>query len=201
MTNIQEIKDFLKTKRQDIYPDNYEQGHSPRFVYGKELIKKYCNLNEDSSVIELGSGLPLYLIDHNGLVVCKDIRITKDVLYKNFLITYCNLSIDDLGNERYDLVTMSEIWEHLPCDLLGLKERVRKCMKPGSFLLCSFPRGSPKHKLKDVLGNFYTTNENTHFREFTDETINELMEGFELIEGKDTSCPAFGTIYVGLYKK
>lgn len=116
--------------------------------------------------------------------MCKDLLIFKDhIIDDNIVLTYGNLCTNDFGTNRYDLIITTEVWEHLPCNIINVRDRVVRSMKKNGLLFVSFPlndRGLVKHFDVQIFPK--STWYFGHIRYFTEEDVMKLFKQFSVVD-------------------
>jgi hypothetical protein len=188
---------------------NYFDDHLSRFIDGILFIEKYVPQVEDIEVLETGSPFPFYTLWFSNIlkwkVKCIDISNAGNVVInQNIMSCYGNLCTDDLGYSKYDLMTVCEVWEHLPCNLFRVKEKIIRALKPNGYLLCSYPCGGQNASLAKYNTDWERNVDKSHghLREFTEETSLAFMYGLKVVD-KIMSYPQSypGGCYTILYVK
>lgn len=185
----------------------YYHGHRPKFQTGLEWIYEVCT-QTDGQAIELGAKFPFYtyfLGRYQGWTVkCVDISIVKNHLVPDtrIFITYGNLNYDDLGKDMYDLVVISEVIEHLSCNLINLRDRVVRSLKSGGYLFTSYPLGGMNSSPSEWDKEYDMTNfdPNTHKREFREDTWSMFFE-LPVLRSANVNDPFYSNIKTVLYRK
>jgi hypothetical protein len=152
-----------------------------RFFQGIEMLEKIAQKNWQ--VLEVGSCFPWlsfpFITSHNWNVKTVDILVFKNHFEHNLSITYGNLCTDDFGFNQYDLVIATEVLEHLPCDILEVKEKLLKCLKNNGYLFVSFPlSGDTSLDSMPLISSAY----HGHIRSFSENGINNLFKDLTEIE-------------------
>ena len=112
-----------------------------------------------------------------------------------------DLNVDQPPERDYDLVILSEVMEHLPCDLFGLCSRVTKIIRPDGHLIVTYPTQHNIHpygyeETIGVSGREY----GDHLREFTDDTVGLFFTNLTTVARIEMSYPAYGRTAIVLYK-
>jgi len=127
--------------------ERYYLGHLPRFVEGRNMIRKHVNLNATSKVLDCGSLVPYYSLslynDFKCTVVCTSLEAIDWKVDDRLYHYRSNICTDEYGVEEWDLVIMTEVLEHLPCNLYKVRDKIVKSIKPNGYILFSFPTGKP----------------------------------------------------------
>jgi SAM-dependent methyltransferase len=212
--------EFVRTKLSDLYEAlrpiylmwsggktdsclSYFQAHWPRFECMLSVLQRH-GLGK-GSVAELGSFLP-YVAYH---LECAS-ATCYDILFRYFLIPdfqegKYSFRAFNLCHERfpeaYDLVILSEVIEHLPCNLFDMEKRVLESVKPGGHLLVTYPMHG--HNAQDYDKDFGAHEEfrHEHLREFNESTVPLFFKTLTKVDEADVRYPAYGHIRVVLYHK
>ena len=169
---------------------HYIGRHWPRFEPAIRAIMANVPLTPESQVIELASTLPFItypLVRKFGIepTIASIETTRKDIPPYKF--RYCNLNHEWLpGGPKYDLIIATEIWEHLPCNMIEARDRVLSVLRSGGYLYTSFPTNGINAgwtKYHHNLDMSFETNYREHLREFTDTLANQFLNvpGLEII--------------------
>jgi len=82
-----------------------------------------------------------------------------------------NVTVADLGDDRFDLVCAFEVLEHIEDDAAALREWAGR-LRPGGWLLLSVPADQRRYGPADRLVG--------HFRRYEPEALEALLSGFPL---------------------
>lgn len=181
----------------------------PRFLVGKHLLEKHVKVRADSKILEAGSFAPLQALffrREGAAVICCD--LDKDLwrIDETFYHYRCNLCYDDFGENVFDVVICTEVFEHLPCNLYTVRNKLIGCCKNQGVLLFSFPltgRIFAPYNHDFTQENDWTT-EHKHLREFTETTAVRFLTHPELkmvTRQKVYKSSLGGEILVALCKK
>jgi len=108
-----------------------------------------------------------------------------------------------------DVVIMTEVLEHLPCNLYKVLDWAVSIVKPGGYLLLSFPTGDDGVSIPrdaDLTDKYKADGDYGHIREFSVGQAREFYgrTGFEVIEEKCIKTPFYyggeGILHVLLKK-
>jgi SAM-dependent methyltransferase len=206
------IERIVSNKTIDVDPrqiGSYFEGHFPRFVDGVNLAYKNIQLDPDALVLEYGSTVPYFslpfAIKYNCKAVCKDIQTRMLCeIHENIVTEHGNICLDEMHPSSWDFIIMTEVWEHLPCSLLKVKAKILNALKPGGYLLCSFPLkgvNSDPEQWGEILATDYES-EHDHLREFTPETTTKFITELEILGSIVSYTRAYGgNIKTVLYRK
>jgi len=181
---------------------SYYINHKPRFDKMLDIIKR--NKIKTDRVAELGSFLPYtaYQLE-TQFVDCYDIlfiafdiaSFTKD----KFGFYGINLCKNIPGS--YDLKILSEVIEHLPCNLIELQDKITRSMDSGEHLLMTYPMHGFNAKEYDKDFGEHERFRHEHLREFTDITVMQFFTGLVKVDEDEIVYPAYGRIKIILYRK
>lgn len=212
--------DFLEFMKEPIQKGVVGEGvntyfandHFSRFVEGALAIYQNVEIRPDMRMAEFGSCVPFHLLPFKdmipeGFIVVRDMAITRPYQKENVFFQYCNLNMDDLGSEKYDVITLCEVLEHLPSSMTEVRDRAIRSLKPNGYLLASYPCGGMCANLDgysiDLVkekGLDKYENRSPHLREFTEELAKKFIN-LPVIQEKMTHPPAYRNIYQILYRK
>ncbi len=160
----------------------YFDGHKPRFDAQVEMWNQFLDDKVIDRVYDLGTSVPFTSYYFNvtkqatvifGMMEDSGYRVNDKV----YPITM-NLCRATAGLEPADLVICTECLEHLPCNLYKTREYLKSLVRPGGFLLLSFPCGgqNPREYWQDNPAD-YDKCSDRHVREFTLDTAKEFYYG------------------------
>jgi len=226
----QDFADFVTTKLTDFYdgiaqfyrerggnPDSlsYFVNHWPRF----EGMLKLCNDNHIDPVTintacELGSWYPYTsycwkaansacTIDLYDIIVRELKGQVAEYDVEGVRLIDFNLCTDTLPAKKYDIVVVSEVLEHLSCNVMALCDDIKLLVRPGGHLLVTYPLGG-KHARDygaEMPGYDQTRLVEGHVREFTRQTVPLFFKDMTLVATRDVRYPAYGLIQICLYRR
>ena len=181
-------------------PD-YFHGHRPRFEAQVEMFEKHLAQENIAHVLDVGTGIPFvswwFALNKNAMVITGMPGGHKADDGKVIGIDL-NLNTPKAIPCLSDVVICTECLEHLPSDLYRTRRWLMGNVRPGGWLLLSFPLGGagshgPRDYWRDDLGDKDQTYD-AHIREFTEDTAREFYRGagWELIEEKTVFTKAYG---------
>jgi SAM-dependent methyltransferase len=162
--------EFLKRYRQPVagrtFVENeryYEQS-SERFWKSFDAIQR-LDLPAKSNIIDIGGGIMAVLLskilEMDACVGDATEGSKNDILSMGLNFQIVDLTSDEkLPNERFDLVVLQEVIEHLPHPPYIVFKRIMKFLKPNGILFLTTPNGSRVRNIlymlagKPVLDNF-----------------------------------------------
>lgn len=203
-------------KRHNVPVDSltYFTAHWPRF----EAMLKLCIdanvvINNQSQICELGSWypytsyywksrIPLCKVDLFDIIT-RELEQVSDYDVDGVRLRGFNLCTDPLPDKEYDLVIVSEVLEHLPCDIHTLCKNISGIVKPGGYLLVTYPLGGNNAQGYGNAVEGYDQNHlvEEHIREYTHETTKLFFNDLKLGASVDVQYPAYGLIKVCLYQR
>lgn len=202
-------------KRHNVHVDSltYFEDHWPRF----EAMLNLCNnvgINADdlSHICELGSWYPYtsYYWSTNSLIeidlydiIVREVPEVSEYNVDGVRLIGHNLCMDPLPDKKYDMVIVSEVLEHLPCNIHALCEEISKIVRPGGHLLVTYPLGGrhAKDYRQNLVGYDFNHLVEEHIREYTHETTKLFFNDLKLIGSRDIIYPAYGLIKICLYQR
>ena len=199
-------RNMAKSPPDRIATETYFKGHLPRFLVQKAFIDFFVSLPPGSAVLDAGTWFPFvswylgHTFDTDVQFTCLDmpeaIQIDKSHGFRS------NLCFTNYGTEAFDFIFLTECLEHLPCNLHTVRDRIIKAVKPGGFLLVSYPlKGvNAQDYDKDLPMSFDKSYE--HLREFTRATADAFITDLPVIDKKEVWTDAYGgNILQVLYRK
>lgn len=109
-----------------------------------------------------------------------------------------DLCRDTFPDKKYDLVIISEVLEHLPCNLFEMEKKIMSIMN--GYLLVTYPligtNAKDYEKTYDRTGSV-----GEHLREFTEETVKLFFKQLDVLEKGVFDFPGYGPTMVVLYRK
>ena len=200
-------------KRHNVHVDSltYFLAHWPRF----ETMLDLCNEARiaPEQICELGSWYPytsyywkvastfckIDLFD----IITREVSEVSEYDVDGVRLFDFNLCTESLPNKEYDMVIVSEVLEHLPCDQYLLCVAISQIVKPGGYLLVTYPLGGNNAKdygkeMKEYDAEHLVEG---HIREYTHETTKLFFNDLTLVSSRDVTYPAYGLIKVCLYQR
>jgi hypothetical protein len=182
----------------------YFYNHFPRFW----AMIKLCEENRVFPKLscELGSFYPYTTLYFDGEIDLYDIAPlifpnANPYEVESVRMEGLNLCTDPLPDHKYDLVILSEVMEHLPCNLFDLCERAQEIVKLQGHLIATYPvqyRNNAEHYERD-LGEPNKSHDG-HLREFTDETVDLFFTKMRRVAKTEVFYPAYGRIIIVMYQ-
>lgn len=131
------MKQYKQFKTADVYTDNLRALHEAMWPH----------IPEAKSTLDIGSAyaiLPLMLSLRGDAVTASDMtdKFTNlEMLKDNGIAWLCplNLEKDDSVPGQYDLITMTEVLEHLNSNPLPSIKKLYNALNPGGHIVCSTP--------------------------------------------------------------
>jgi len=187
--------------------EDYFIGHFPRFWAQVQMIDKHIHLNRSAKLLDCGTYFPFasyYLYHKFGCEVTFCDLETRHIIVNDKVKNFrSNICYDDYGTEVYDVVLLTEVLEHLPCNMLKARDKILKSIKPDGWLLASYPlKGANAANYDEDLPGDWNTAHYTHIREFTQETAESFITGLPVVDRNVIYTTQYaGNIYQILYKK
>lgn len=155
--------------------------------YIQKVIRQYFPANRSINILDIGCGhgTYLYFARENGYKNLKGIDFSGEqvaLAHKLGLPEVEQADIDDYlqqTTEKYDLVLMIDILEHLdPQQLFDSLEKVAKILNPGASLLIHVPNAEGLFGMRIRYGDF------THIQAFTPKSIRQVLLtcGFDQVQ-------------------
>jgi hypothetical protein len=180
----------------------YFEGHKPRFEVQVDFWNEFLDKERIWKVLDVGTGVPFtsyYFNVTQGAEVLfgmlEDPGYTKDDKVRSIVLNLCK---DRPALGPLDLVICTECLEHLPCNLYKVAEYLKSLVRPGGFMLLSFPLGGqgrhgPKEYWRDDLGD-YNSDSRDHIREFTGDTAHDFchVTGWDVVKEVTVFTQAYG---------
>jgi 2-polyprenyl-3-methyl-5-hydroxy-6-metoxy-1,4-benzoquinol methylase len=183
-------------------PHDYEEEKGAYHAY--RFIKKYVPVGERYLDIGCGWGRVLYFARKDGWKV-KGIEISPQ--YAEYVQDRLNIEVDvadflqyENPGEKFDLVSLRHVLEHLPDSLLAMK-KINELLKDNGYAHFEFPNiNSVSHRLKRFLSRsgihkkkYSPTYKPGHCNEFSKKTFIYLLNktGFQLIRWETYSFKQF----------
>lgn len=105
----------------------------------------------------------------------------------------------DFPDEKYDMIFLGDVLEHLPCNLFYLQKRIMSIMEPNGHLIVSYP--CLGHNAQDYDKVYEQTGlVEEHLREFTPETVGQFFTELKVLESAQHDFPGYGPTTVVLYE-
>lgn len=192
----------------------YFTAHFPRFKTMLNLCQECCVATYSlSQICELGSWYPYTSyywklvnpeckIDLYDIIV-REVPEVSEYDVDGVRLFDFNLCTEPLPDKQYDMVIVSEVLEHLPCNIHALCENISKIVKPGGHLLVTYPLGGINAmNYQDALDGYDQDHlVEGHIREYTAETTKLFFTDLKRIGERDVTYPAYGLIKVCLYQR
>lgn len=176
----------------------YEQLKAGIYKIGynrKILINKY--VSPEANILEIGSGNGLtgcYIrnkfpgTEFTGIELDKKISEKAQSFGLNILIG--DFSLMDNMEEKYDVVLMWEVLEHIQ-DLKKCIELVSKRLKPGGNFIFSVPNYNKRNNYKNKKDSIYQDSPPIHLNFFTKDSIEKIFnsKNFKIVSLKKKKLP------------
>ena len=203
LCNFCELYYFAKQPSQSFLEDFYEKQYfsevrKRRFAYLLKsrfskmrafsqfaYIQNHLDTSEDKSILEVGSadGSFLSFFKKHGWVF-KGLEFNEYIIKRarkqyGIILESKNILDIDPGSERYDIIAMSHVLEHLtdPVEVLG---HCKKLLNPGGFIFIELPYSPlPGETTPELLSDYLDT---THLFNFRPSSLQRLLQksGLEL---------------------
>lgn len=199
---IQRLKNdiFSKCAARGIEPNGLEQyfnGHWPRFEAQLEMFESHLGGESIRLVYDLGTGTPFTSyalhLDHGAEVVCGMPTEHPGEILPGVRLADWNLCYRPPADRAADLVICTECLEHLPCPLPPMAEYLKSLVRPGGYLLLSFPFGSRRASWAQDFGDYDRTRDD-HLREFDPQLAKQFLRliGWPIVADRLTYTSAYG---------
>ena len=141
------LKKFNKIKKLKSQSDNFHRVN--RFL---NFFKKYKN--EKISLLDVGSGLSIFLDAIKNKVKWKLFGIEPDVNFVKFgreklglNIIHSNLNVKKLNNKKFEIISLNKVAEHIKNPILFLKQ-CNNLLKKNGYIYIEVPDGLTASKQK-----------------------------------------------------
>jgi len=179
-------------------------GHRARYEKGIRLLERHYRSNH-SDFLELGSPYPYYSYyfyeKYNVRTVSADIGIETWSYNQNISFQKLNLCKDEIRG-YWDVIILSEVFEHLPCNLYRVRDMIYNHLRPHGLILYSFPTlmVSAEPLDKDLPLDF--NKQYGHLREFRN-LVTPFLQEYNIVERTNCYPPAypFAPIEIVLIRK
>lgn len=191
-------------------------GHEDSLVYFDQQFPRFqamIELLQQNKVVplcscELGSFYPyvsLYFcgeIDLFDIAPIKFPEAAKPYDVEGVRLSSKNFCTDPLPHKEYDLVILSEVMEHMACNLFAFCDQVKQIVRPGGHLLVTYPV-EYGNNARDYGYNVGDLNESHdgHLREFTDDTVRLFFRDLTKVAQTEVTYPAYGRVIIVLYRR
>lgn len=178
----------------------YFEGHKPRFDATLDMFHEFCDAEEMKLIYDLGTGAP-FISYYFNLTQGAEVRFghlqnSGGVINERVRFIQINLARDPPKLTPGDLTICTECLEHLPVNLYRVRKYLCDTVKPGRFLILSFPLNGKNAwgYDRDGLGN--PDHDLGHVREFTQETAIAFCKGtgFKILKAIDTYVQEYGGV-------
>jgi hypothetical protein len=180
-------------------PTQYFEGHKPRFEATVAMWNEFLDDDKIGLVYDMGTGVPFvsyYFHATQGAEVVFGMPGASSYgVSDKVRAMHINLSIDPPALPAGDLVICTECLEHLATNLYKVRAYLMGLVKPGKYMMLSFPLGGANAQgyWRDGLGD-PTLPCTPHIREFTTETAREFYygTGWDVLKEVTTFTQAYG---------
>jgi len=177
----------------DAETTHYYNGHLPRFIYQDELFR---TLTDIKTVYDLGTWFPFS--SHVFAEMGADVKFGCELPPIITGIPNATHILCDFKNPPQlppaDMVMCCECLEHLPYNLIKIRDYLVSLVKPNGYLFLSFPTGSTKKgEWEDELPEI-DDKRHTHLREFPVDSARLFCQGtgFDVLSEKCIKTPMYG---------
>jgi len=177
----------------------YYDGHRPRFDVQIEMWNEFLDKEPIELVYDLGTCVPFtsyyFHVTKGADILYGMLEYQTQEINDHVRSFRINLCTDRPALALADLVICTECLEHLPCNLYKVREYLKSLVRPGGFMLLSFPCGgrNATDYWKDKLADYDKCQD--HIREFTLDTAKEFYygTGWDVLKEVPSQQPAYGT--------
>lgn len=205
------IENQQKYAERFVPPADYEKQHGAKAAC--EFATRYVPVKGHYLDIGCGNGAVLYFFKKNGWTV-KGLELSP--VFADFVKDKLGIQVDvrnfldySVDKEKYDLVSLRHVLEHLPDSILAM-EKISAMLKPGGYAHFEFPNiNSLSHRLQrfrnksSLLAKKYKPGYAPgHCNEFSKKSFKFLLKktGFELVRWETYSFkPVPNLIYNHLH--
>jgi len=171
----------------------YFKGHIKRFNLVIDMIETLKPMNW--KILEVGSPYPFisyFFYSHfNCTCQCSDLYDRTWKIDNRLFFKKCNLCLDEIEGV-WDLIIASEVFEHLPCNLIKVKEKILGAIRPNGYTLFSFPlKSTAKEEFTHEYENKDFIKAHGHLREFRG-LVNDFLSEENIIDRKICKPDAYG---------
>lgn len=211
MSEKEDYLEFTKRALEKYRPQDisYFLGHEERFLLGLEFLNKNT-AKENLKVWDLGTGFPFQSLwfhkkFHWNLLWSDLHPENKLEIDEEAKFSLFNICLEEFPKEEFDVIISTEVLEHLPCNLLKVKKKIKAALKQEGLWLVSFPlKGFNAQDYDKDLSLPFEEYSEAHLREFTEKSALQFLEdsSLEILEKDKVFCPAYGgVILVALLRK
>lgn len=160
----------------------YFAGHRPRFDAQVEMWNQFLDNEKIELVYDFGTSVPFtsyyFNVTQGAEVVYGMMESSGTRFNEKVWPIVINLCKEHGDLRKADLVICTECLEHLSCNLYKVREFLKSCVKPGKFMLLSFPCGgkNAREYWRDEPDK-YDVCSDLHVREFTVDSAREFYYG------------------------
>lgn len=134
-------------------PDDYYPTYRRRYRKTVEYMLEHLELPEPFHMAEIGGGQVLLLSQQlfgaTGKVIDVNDQYAQPIREQGLEHAVCDLLRDDLPDrDRYDVLVMCEVVEHLPIPCYLVFQRLIRWIKPGGYILITTPN---LHRLRNLI--------------------------------------------------
>jgi SAM-dependent methyltransferase len=170
----------------------YYRGHADRFKYQEELFR---SLTDVKTAYDIGTWYPFasHAFTDMGAIVTYGCELEP----MESIVPNAKHILWDLKNPpplpQADFVMCCECLEHLPYNLIKVREYLVGLVKKGGYLFLSFPTGSIKHGEWDAELPEIDDKRHTHLREFPVEMARKFCNetGFTILSERSIKVPLY----------
>lgn len=179
----------------------YEELHEKRYRQSLKVVKRFCEPGKD--ILEVGAApfqLTNMLSNEGYSVTGLDLEPERRMDYieeKDLDIRKCNIEVEEFPiDSQYSLVLMTEVFEHLRIDPLGVIQKCYDATEEGGYFILSTPNLYSVHNIINFLlgrgvvdplqefGKIEKLGHMGHVNEYSKSQMVELIEnkGFDVVE-------------------
>jgi len=171
----------------------------PRFKQAIQMLEDIkFDYDQDTKILDLGSSVPFitfyFKMKYDCKVQCWDPNIRGTYNLEGIEGKYFNIcdkhvfvnqemSDSNIGKEEWDFISLTEVLEHVTCNLYTVRDKVVRGLKKGGYMLVSYPQGDILKGPYDViLRDLDPDGMHSHLREFSVDTAVKFISDLTIVD-------------------